>query len=113
MSTEAPAPPKTSTASKSPEAKFGPFAGGLSVAIWKNSVETDDGPREIRSITINPRRYKDADSGEWRNGSYRASDVATLVLALQAAQQFMAAHPLSRPVEEEPPETEVDQETPF
>jgi hypothetical protein len=85
----------------------------LSVVIWKNSVETDDGPREIRSITINPRRYKDADSGEWRNGSYRGSDVATLVLALQAAQQFMAVHPLSSPVEEEPPEAEAGQETPF
>ncbi len=112
MSTEAPTSP-TSHTPKSPETKFGPFAGGLSVAIWKNTLETEDGPREIRSITISPRRYKDADSGEWRIGSYRPSDVSTLVLALQAAQQFMISYPLSRPVEEEPPETAEDQETPF
>ncbi len=112
MNSETPVPPPT-TAQKLPEAKFGPFAGGLSVAIWRNAVETDDGPREIRSITINPRRYKNTDSGEWRNGSYRTSDIATLVLALQAAQQFMVAHPLSSPVEEEPPESLEGQETPF
>lgn len=48
MTTSAPAA-TTVTPPKQPEMKFGPFAGGLSVAIWRNSVETDDGPREIRS----------------------------------------------------------------
>lgn len=105
MSTAAPAAP-TATTPRSPEAKFGPFAGGLSVAVWRNTVETDDGPRDIRSVTINPRRYKDSESGEWKNGSYRVSDVSTLVLALNAALQFMASHPLPQPAEEEPPESE-------
>lgn len=75
----------TTTPVKQPEMKFGPFAGGMSVAIWRNTVETDDGPRDIRSITINPRRYKEPQSGEWKNGSYRTSDLGVLVLALQMA----------------------------
>jgi hypothetical protein len=114
MSASAPAAPTvTATPPKQPETKFGPFAGGMSVAIWRNTVDTDDGPRDIRSLTINPRRYKDAQSGEWKNGSYRASDVGVLILALTAAQQFMAAHPLPQPAEEEPPESHNGQETPF
>ncbi len=113
MSTAAPAAP-TVTHPKSPEAKFGPFAGGMSVAIWRNTVDTDDGPRDIRSLTINPRRYKDPQSGEWKNGSYRTSDLGVLVLALQAAQQFMTLHPLAQPADEEPPESENGHEpTPF
>lgn len=98
---------------RQPEMKFGPFAGGLSVAIWRNTVETEDGPRDIRSVTINPRRYKVAQSGEWRDGSYRASDVATLVLALAAAQQYMASHPLPQPAEEDPPDLPPGEVTPF
>lgn len=102
MSTSAPAP--SATVPRHPEEKFGPFSGGISVAIWKNTVETDDGPREIRSITINPRRYLDEQSGDWKNGSYRTGDLAVLILALQAAQQFITRHPLAQSAEDEPPE---------
>lgn len=113
MSTSASAAPTVAPPPKQPEAKFGPFAGGMSVAIWRNTVDTDDGPRDIRSLTINPRRYRDPDSGEWKNGSYRTSDLGVLVLALQAAQQFMTLHPLPQPADEEPPELHNGEGTPF
>ena len=32
-----------------PEAKFGPFPGGISIAVWVNEVQTDGGRRPMRS----------------------------------------------------------------
>lgn len=69
-----------------PEKKVGPFAGGIGVAIWHNTVETENGPRELRSITISPRRYRDRESGEWRDASsYRPADLPALIFALHVA----------------------------
>lgn len=79
-----------------PEKKFGPYPGGLGLAIWINQVETDDGPREIRSITIAPRRYRDRESGEWRDApSFRPSDLPALIYALTKAQDYIYSTPLS------------------
>ena len=70
--------------------KIGPFSGGIGVAIWLNSIETADGPRKIRSVTISPRRYRDSKTGEWRNaGSYRLTDLTALILGLEKAQEYM------------------------
>jgi hypothetical protein len=86
-----------------PERKFGPFHNGLGVAIWLNTVETDQGTRYFRSITVAPRRYRDAKTGEWKDAvSYRPVDVPTLVLALQAAHDYIRVTPLpGQPVEGE------------
>jgi hypothetical protein len=84
-------------AAKPPEKKIGPYPGGIGVAIWLNQVETDDGPREIRSITIAPRRYKDDESGEWRDSpSFRTSDIPALIHALTQAQSYIYRVPLKR-----------------
>ena len=32
-----------------PEKKFGPFAGGVTVCVWRNEVKTDEGVRFFRS----------------------------------------------------------------
>ncbi len=81
---------KTRTATQQPEKKIGPFAGGVSVAVWLNTIETRDGPRKVRSVTISPRRYKDPKTGEWRSaGSYRLTDLAALILGLEKAVEFM------------------------
>ncbi len=78
-----------------PEKKFGPYAGGVGVAIWANRIETDDGPRIVRSVTINPRRYRDRESGEWKNSSsYGLNDVHLLLFALEQAREFMLMQPL-------------------
>jgi hypothetical protein len=36
-----------------PEKKIGPFSGGVGVTIWLNRIESDQGPRFMRSITLN------------------------------------------------------------
>ena len=78
-----------------PELKIGPFPGGIAVAVWKNTINTEQGPRTNRSITISPRRYKDPESGEWKNASsFRYIDLSALILALQKAQEFCATTPL-------------------
>lgn len=69
-----------------PERKYGPFPGGVGVAIWLNEVKTDEGPRFFRSLTIAPRRYRDPETGDWRDaGSLRSTDLPALILALCVA----------------------------
>lgn len=83
------------TAPRRPEKKYGPFHGGAGLAVWLNQVDDPEGPRFYRSVTINPRRYRDAQTGEWTNaGSFRASDLPALILALEAAHAYMANTPL-------------------
>jgi hypothetical protein len=75
---------------RQPEKKFGPYPGGIGVAIWLNSAETDDGTKQFRSFTISPRRYRDPESRKWKDApSYRPEDVPTLVFALQQAQAYL------------------------
>jgi hypothetical protein len=75
----------------------------VGVAVWLNEVQTDQGPRFFRSLTIAPRRYRDEKSGEWKNaGSLRTTDLPSLILALQAAHEFMLSAALpGQPAEEE------------
>jgi hypothetical protein len=93
--------PKKQTAQRTrsqhapPEIKIGPFAGGIGVAIWLNTVDTDDGPKKFRSITIAPRRYQDRETGEWKDaGSLNPSDLPALIFALQKAQEYVFTTPL-------------------
>ena len=75
----APLPPK------GPEKKFGPYQGGIGVSVWLNTADGDDGRKRVfRSLTISPRRYRDRDTGEWRDSSFLyPGDAPVLVLALQ------------------------------
>ena len=78
-----------------PEKKIGPFAGGIGVAIWLNTVDTDDGQKQFRSLTIAPRRYQDRESGEWKDaGSFNPSDLPALIFALTKAQEYVFTTPL-------------------
>ena len=91
-----------------PEKKFGPYPGGVGCAVWLNTIETQSGPRKIRSLTIAPRRYRDAKTGEWKDApSYRPGDLPALIFALQQAQQFLITEPI--PGDEQ----EQEQEIPF
>jgi hypothetical protein len=72
-----------------PEHKIGRFAGGVGVCIWINRIETEQGLQFARSITINPRRYFDRDSQQWKDApSYNPSDLPSLIFALQKAQEY-------------------------
>ena len=103
--------------SKQPEFKVGPLPGGLGVAVWRNTIQTEDGPRTIRSITIAPRRYRDPNTNEWRDApSYRPLDIPVLVLALEKAFDFCQTVVLGDdqpPMKEVPPETGDNQDVPF
>lgn len=86
---------------RSPEKKYGPFHGGVGVAIWVNEVQTDDGPRVFRSVQITPRRYRDKD-GKWQDAeSLRVNDLPSLILALESAHRFAVSTPLPGQVAEE------------
>lgn len=103
MSTATAKAKRTNRAPRRPEKKIGPFQNGLGIAIWLNTVDTPEGPRYFRSITLAPRRYLDDKTGEWKDAaSYRPIDLATLELALAAARQYIAATPLpGQPVQGE------------
>ena len=98
---------------RGPEKKIGPFPAGIGVAIWINTITTDDGPRKIRSISINPRRYLDRQSNEWRDsGSYHPGEIPALIFALQKAQEYI----FTTPIPGEPSDEERDPgtgKTPF
>lgn len=97
---------KTTTHSRNqPEKKIGPFPGGIGIAIWLNALETDDGIRKIRSISISPRRYQDSKTGEWKDGSFRPGDIPALIFALQKAQEYIYSLPL--PEDKEPQDDNV------
>ena len=79
---------------KPPEIKFGPYAGGIGVAVWVNTIENENGRQQRRSITIAPRRYRDR-SGEWKDsGSFRPSDIPILLVSLQKALEYVYTTPL-------------------
>ena len=85
-------PPKTQNR---PEKKIGPYAGGIGVAIWVNEIQTESGTRLVRSITVSPRRYRDRETGEWKDASsFRPSDLPALLFALQKAQEHCYTVPL-------------------
>ena len=89
-----------------PEKKWGPFAGGSGVAVWLNEFQTDNGTRYARSITFAPRRFRDRQTDEWRNGAYRPVDLPALLLAIQAAHDYCHSTPLpGEPAEQEEVET--------
>jgi hypothetical protein len=82
-------------AANRPEKKIGPYPGGIGVAIWINTIDTDNGRRKVRSITVNPRRYRDPKSGEWKDApSYRATDLPALIFALTKAQEHCYTTPI-------------------
>lgn len=88
-------PKRPQTPARRPEKKIGPFHGGLGIAIWLNTVETEHGTRFFRSVTLAPRRFRDPKTGEWKDAkSYRPVDLSTLVLALEAARVFCSTTPL-------------------
>ena len=95
MSKRQPAQSPPSRSRTPPEKKIGPFSGGIGVAIWLNTVDSDDGPKQFRSITIAPRRYQDRETGEWKDaGSFNPSDLPALIFALEKAQEYVFTTPL-------------------
>lgn len=81
---------------RGPEKKFGPYAGGVGVSIWINDVQGEDGnTRKMRAIKIAPRRYRDRETGEWRDAkSYFATDLPALLLALRQAEEYIVMTPI-------------------
>lgn len=94
---------KTTVAPRYPERKWGPFHGGVGVAVWLNEVETEAGVRFFRSVTINPRRFLDEKTGDWKDASsLRSADLPSLILALEASLDFIKRTPLpGKPAEAE------------
>jgi hypothetical protein len=86
---------RTAVAPRYPEKKWGPFHGGVDVAVWLNEIQTDDGPKFFRTLSIQPRRYRDKKTGIWKDAkSWRPTDIPALQLALDAAIHFAAQTPL-------------------
>lgn len=86
---------RKSSARNRPEKKIAPVNSGISVAIWLNQVETENGTRFFRSVTIEPRRYYDRTSGEWKDsGSFGPADLPLLLYALEQARDFVFSQPL-------------------
>lgn len=91
-----------------PEKKWGPFHGGVGLAVWLNEVQTTAGPRFFRSVTVQPRRYRDKKTGIWKDAmSLRPTDLPALMLAMEAAVAFIAHTPLPGQAIEDEEEIEI------
>lgn len=92
---------RAAAAPRYPEVKWGPFHGGVGVAVFLNEAESDAGPKFFRSVVIAPRRYRDG-QGKWQDaGSLRVNDLPSLILALQAAHEHCLSVPLPGQAAEE------------
>jgi hypothetical protein len=81
---------------KRPEKKIAPYGNGLGVAIWINEIESEGGARLVRSITINPKRYFNRDTGEWQDsGSLNIADIPAVIAVLQKAFDFCVSTPIT------------------
>ena len=60
-------------------------SGLVSLAIWENTIQTDNGPKTVRNMTFQ-RSYKDAETGQWKNtDSYTPASLGNLLgVVLQA-----------------------------
>jgi hypothetical protein len=87
--------PKTRDKPKhKPERKI-TLSNGIGVAVWTNEIQTDNGPRKVRTISINPRRYYDRESDEWRDASgFNPADLPALIFALNQALEHCFTVPL-------------------
>ena len=56
-------PKRVAAPPRHPERKWGPFHGGVGVAVWLNEVQTGAGLRFFRTLTLQPRRYRDQKTG--------------------------------------------------
>jgi hypothetical protein len=84
------------TVKRQPEKRIGPFANGVGVAIWLNTIETQNGQRKVRSVTINPRRYFDRESNQWKDAqSFQATDLPVLQFAIQQALAYCFSEPIA------------------
>jgi hypothetical protein len=43
---------RSATTPRYPEKKWGPFHGGVGVAVWINEVQTDTGPKFFRTNVV-------------------------------------------------------------
>ena len=78
------------------------------MAIWINEIDTDQGTKKIRSITINPRRYFDNKSGQWKDSrSFRPEDLPAVIFGLQKALEHCYVEPIPG---QEPPNGETPQQ---
>ena len=96
---------------KPPEKRIGPFAGGIGVAIWLNEATEEDGSvRHFRSLTVNPRRYLDKKSGQWKDAaSFQPSDLPALLFCLTKAQEYCYETPV--PGQEDAESSGLEDET--
>jgi hypothetical protein len=88
-SAEKEAQPPARRRNEPPERKIGPFANGVGVCIWLNQTQGEQAARSFHTITINPRRYFDRESNQWKDASsFNASDLPALIYSLQLAAKY-------------------------
>jgi hypothetical protein len=85
----------TSQKKNPPEKKISAVNSGITVSIWLNEAQGEKGTRYFRSITIEPRRYKDRTTGEWKDSpSFGPVDLPLLLYALEQARDYVFSEPL-------------------
>jgi len=86
---------QASTDPHQPEITIGPLPGGITAAVWTSMVyNKEQQPQKARSITLPPRKYRDANGNTHESRSYRVDNIPTLIFALQMALEYCYLHPI-------------------
>ena len=82
--------------------------GCVELAVWKKTME-HDGRSVVRYDAKFNRRYKDRESGEWKDAkSFRIGDLPALIFGLQKALEHAYTVPLVGQQQEEQDEQEQE-----
>ena len=75
-------------AQKKPEKVF--RIGFVSASVFAHDVETDDGKRTLRSVSIQ-KRYMDGEEAKYTS-SFGLTELPQAIRVLQLAQQYVESH---------------------
>ena len=78
---------QNSSSQRKPEKVF--RIGFVSASVFANDVDTDDGTRTIRSVSLQ-KRYKDGDEVRYVS-SFNLAELPQAIRALQLAQNYVEA----------------------
>lgn len=77
------------------ERLFGPYPGGVRIALWSCVVPAAPGSKAVRSVTLLTRRFRNPETGEWQESSvYSLEHLPVVIFALQEVLAYTYQNPL-------------------
>lgn len=86
--------PPTKQPGRRPAKKFSFGGFGPSISVWHNTRDTTNGPRITRTITVSGSRYRDPQSGDWKEAALKPEDISAVIFLLKDCERWLAEVPV-------------------